>query len=222
MLSPEVLECLRCPSCGSTQLAHAVFREQSPTDIVDGVLWCRDCSHWYPIEDRLLDFLVGPLAYGDDRSRFWDKHQDRLAALGLDLRSVSGTTSKDQQKQQQDHFDWYADNTKQSYVGVGLVVPVQTRGQGHAMVLAGGGHRYGLLVRARCAVDVPRAWPSACGGRHLAARGRTHGHAGHFGRRVSHRGRARGRTHRSGREHDAKTRHSLTSTTFVGFTADNA
>ena len=116
MLSPEVLECLRCPSCESAELAHAVFREESPTDIVDGVLWCQDCSHWYPIEERLLDFLVGPLAYGDDRSRFWGKYQDRLAALGLDARSASETTSKDQQKQQQDHFDWYADNTDQSYV----------------------------------------------------------------------------------------------------------
>ena len=135
MLSPEILECLRCPSCESAELARAVFRDESPTDILDGVLWCQDCSHWYPIEERLLDLLVEPLAYGD-------------------ARNASETISKDQQKLQQDHFDWYADNTKQSYVGVGLVVPVQTRGQGHAMVLAGGGHRYGLLVRARCAVDV--------------------------------------------------------------------
>ncbi len=116
MLSPEVLECLRCPNCASTRLAHAVFREESPTDIVDGVLWCQDCSHWYPIEERLLDLLVGSLIYDDDRSRFWGEYQDRLTALGLGPKSLSDPASKDQQKQQQDHFDWYAENTKQSYV----------------------------------------------------------------------------------------------------------
>jgi ubiquinone/menaquinone biosynthesis C-methylase UbiE/uncharacterized protein YbaR (Trm112 family) len=115
MLSPETLEWLRCPSCESTRLAHAVFREESPTDIVDGVVWCQDCNHWYPIEERLLDFLVGPLAYDDDRSRFWGKYEDRLTALGLDPRSDADTTSKDLQKHQQDHFDWYAENLDQSY-----------------------------------------------------------------------------------------------------------
>lgn len=97
MLSPEILECLRCPSCESAELARAVFRDESPTDILDGVLWCQDCSRWYPIEERLLDLLVEPLAYGD-------------------ARNASETISKDQQKLQQDHFDWYADNTDQSYV----------------------------------------------------------------------------------------------------------
>ena len=116
MLSPEVFEWLRCPSCESTRLAHAVFREESPADIVDGVLWCEDCGHWYPIEQRLLDLLVGPLAYGDERSRFWGEYEDRLEALGLEPEIASDTTSKDLPKQQQDHFDWYAENMEQSYL----------------------------------------------------------------------------------------------------------
>ena len=115
MLSPEVLELLRCPSCDSDQLAHGVFRAESPTDIVDGVLWCQSCRHWYPIEGRLLDFLIGPLAYQDDRSGFWSEHEERLGALGLEPEHASESTSKALQKHQQNHFDSWAEDETQSY-----------------------------------------------------------------------------------------------------------
>lgn len=115
MLSPEVLGLLRCPSCDSAPLAHAVFREASPTDIVDGVAWCESCRHWFPIEERLLDLLVGPLAYDDDRARFWREHEARLTDLGLSPVRTSDATSKDLQQLQQDHFDGWAGSADQSY-----------------------------------------------------------------------------------------------------------
>ncbi len=115
MLSPEVLERLRCPHCESSQLNHDVFRAEDPSDIVDGVVWCEDCRHWYPIEGRLLDFLIGPLAYEEDRARFWSRNEPRLLALGLRSESDAESASKDMQKHQQRHFDWYAENEDQSY-----------------------------------------------------------------------------------------------------------
>lgn len=115
MLSAEVLGLLRCPSCDSARLAHTSFREASPADIVDGVVWCQSCRHWFPIEERLLDLLVGPLAYDDDRARFWREHEDRLTALGLSPRSAPDETSKDLQRLQQDHFDGWAGSMNQSY-----------------------------------------------------------------------------------------------------------
>jgi ubiquinone/menaquinone biosynthesis C-methylase UbiE len=82
---------------------------------VDGVVWCEDCRQWYPIEGRLLDLLIGPLAYADDRARFWSQNEARLRTLELAPESEADTSSKALQKHQQRHFDWYAENEDQSY-----------------------------------------------------------------------------------------------------------
>src|SRR4051812_44629123 len=82
----------------------------------DGVVACSTCQYWYPIEDGLLDLLTGSLAYPNDRAIFWQRHQCRLEALGLqpDWRD-SGSRDATLQIKQQEHFDWYAKNDIQSY-----------------------------------------------------------------------------------------------------------
>lgn len=107
---------LICPACGQSGLRASAFSEAGAGEILAGVAHCAACSRWYPIEDGLLDLLLGELAYREDRDRFWSTHRDRLLALGL--RPDDGTVAGDEralQAVQQDHFDWYADNDTQSY-----------------------------------------------------------------------------------------------------------
>lgn len=115
MLSQEVIGMLCCPNCEDSRLSHEVFEQASPDDIIEGVVWCEGCRHWYPVEGRLLDFMIGALAYDDDRSRFWTEHESRLVALGLAASTAGGGNEKDLQKIQQNHFDWWADENNQSY-----------------------------------------------------------------------------------------------------------
>ena len=80
------------------------------------MLWC-SCEAWYPVEDGLLELLVGELAYADDRQAFWDRHAERLTAIGLRPSVPSETAAPSQalQSTQQEHFDWYAANDQQTY-----------------------------------------------------------------------------------------------------------
>lgn len=114
----ELVKLLKCPACDHHPLAQDVFSESAQGGIVDGVLWCEACCSWFPIEDELLELLIGDLAYHDDRARFWAAHADRLKALGLDSEPRSGTSTgptSELQVIQQEHFDWYAGNDTQTY-----------------------------------------------------------------------------------------------------------
>ena len=64
----------------------------------------------------MLELLAGALAYRDDRRHFWDRHSGRLTALGLTRESTDlGQVRTAQQKHQQEHSDWYADDPLQTY-----------------------------------------------------------------------------------------------------------
>lgn len=115
MLSQEVIGMLCCPNCEDSRLSHEVFEQASPDDIIDGVVWCVGCRYWYPVEGRLLDFMIGALAYEDDRTRFWTEHETQLVSLGLEAGAAVRDEEKDLQKIQQKHFDWWADENNQSY-----------------------------------------------------------------------------------------------------------
>jgi SAM-dependent methyltransferase/uncharacterized protein YbaR (Trm112 family) len=114
----KAIDLLRCPACGVAVLTGASFAEVPHQDheIVDGVVWCRSCSSWFPVEDRLLDLLSGDLAYREDRRRFWETYRTQLTGFGLaaDLPSSTGDKNLAQTKQQS-HFDWYAENQQQTY-----------------------------------------------------------------------------------------------------------
>ena len=112
----DIVPILRCAACQAGNLAHEAFELEQDGATKDGVLWCRRCGHWYPIEDGLLELLTGRLAYRDDRQLFWSRFADRLAGLGLEPdtdRSDAG--SAELQAIQQHHFDWYAKNATQTY-----------------------------------------------------------------------------------------------------------
>ncbi|HEX9733110.1 MAG TPA: methyltransferase domain-containing protein [Thermoanaerobaculia bacterium] len=112
----DVLPLLRCPVCAAGDLAISVFRPGESGEVGEGVVWCRACRRWFPVEDGLLDLLVGDLAYEEDRQRFAATWSGRLAGLGLAAAEPpSGESPQRLQSVQQGHFDWYARNDTQSY-----------------------------------------------------------------------------------------------------------
>lgn len=112
----EILRLLLCPECLASPLEHAPF-SRSPDGAIDsGVAWCVHCEAWYPIEDGILELLRAPLAYAEDRDRFWKKHEARLRDLGLAKNRAGPPGPHDvATRQQQTHFDWYAANDTQTY-----------------------------------------------------------------------------------------------------------
>lgn len=112
----DILPLLRCPACQGGGLQAFAWREGQDDTIADGVVGCGHCSTWYPIEDRLLEFLIAPLAYKDDRERFWNTHAQRLIALGLRKDDGGPPSPKEGlQSQQQAYFDSYSLADEHSY-----------------------------------------------------------------------------------------------------------
>jgi ubiquinone/menaquinone biosynthesis C-methylase UbiE/uncharacterized protein YbaR (Trm112 family) len=117
-VNQNVLQILTCPACCADHLAYSTFREGAEGEICDGVVWCRQCGNWYPVEDTLLELLAGDLAYKEDRQRFWAHYSDQLTAIGLKQENATKTSGQEVlQAKQQAHFDWYADNVRgQTYL----------------------------------------------------------------------------------------------------------
>lgn len=115
-MKPDIIELLTCPECSDHPLRYEAFETSDGHEIEHGVVWCSTCEHWYPIEEGLLELLVDALSYADDRARFWATHAPHLKALGLRPPDVEGNRPDVKaQRQQQAHFDWYADNSRQTY-----------------------------------------------------------------------------------------------------------
>ena len=83
---------------------------------MEGIVWCRSCRMWYPVEEGVLDLLLGDLAYAEDRKRFRERHAITFEELDLVSAPPAADASVKLQSLQQAHFDWYATNTKQSYL----------------------------------------------------------------------------------------------------------
>ncbi len=113
----RIVPFLSCPNCHSTPLEREVFEFRDEQTIENGVLICKHCRAWYPIEAGLLELLPDELAYPQDRQAFWAKYQPRLSALGLSPHELppQALNEGSLQRKQQEHFDWYADNPDQSY-----------------------------------------------------------------------------------------------------------
>jgi SAM-dependent methyltransferase len=116
VLRLETVGLLICPACGAGGLQTQVFGFGEEGSIASGVLHCRSCRQWFPVEEGILELLSGGLAYAEDRSRFWKAHEEGLRQLGLapDAPHPAGQND-DAVARQQAHFDWYADNETQTY-----------------------------------------------------------------------------------------------------------
>ncbi len=110
-MQENIIPLLQCPECQGLQLKLEVFKKDRDRDIKEGVVTCRKCQSWYQIEDYVLEFLPTHLAYREDRKRFFKKYKHKLKGL----HSTSGSNNQSPQREQQEYFDWYANNEKQSY-----------------------------------------------------------------------------------------------------------
>ena len=113
----EVLPLLRCPRCSSRNFSCTALGRETEEEVLDGVLACRTCNSWFPIEDGLLELLTGALAYTGDRLQFWGKYRSRIEDLGLTLEPAPEGEGPGMELQlaQQAHFDWYSTNQAQTY-----------------------------------------------------------------------------------------------------------
>jgi ubiquinone/menaquinone biosynthesis C-methylase UbiE/uncharacterized protein YbaR (Trm112 family) len=114
----NVLDCLQCPACAATKFSAKIL-QGSPTDVKEGFIWCEN-RDWFPIEERVLEFLPPDLQYHDDREQFQHRHASALETDGLLQREVAAANERVQGELgliqvQQRHFDWYAENQTQAY-----------------------------------------------------------------------------------------------------------
>ena len=113
----NIIERLRCPECRSSAPIRLEIFQEDTTDqvVVLGLLICEECRHWYPIENRVLEFLTKDMCYVSDRKRFISRYKAKLINLGLDLSLPPEASDPDPRRDQQSHFDWYAQNDLQTY-----------------------------------------------------------------------------------------------------------
>jgi ubiquinone/menaquinone biosynthesis C-methylase UbiE len=86
-------------------------------EIETGVLWCRSCRSYFPVEEGILELVSGALADAPARDRFWSAHKTRLEALELEPPHAAQVSRPEDEAvaKQREHFDWYADNETQTY-----------------------------------------------------------------------------------------------------------
>ena len=113
----DLLDVIVCPGCRFHPLRRETFEPRPDVTRLDGVIVCPGCGRWYPIENGLVELLVEALAYTADREQFRDQHADQLRRLGLDYggEPASAVERANEIRHQQQHFDWYADNTQQTW-----------------------------------------------------------------------------------------------------------
>ncbi len=109
---------VRCPRCQGDLDAHA-FREGSDDHIQDGVLKCRECGCWYPVDEEVLVLTVPELQDPARYSSFCSRFQEVLGSLGLgnDVTVFANgkSSSYEAQLTQREHSDWFAANPDLTY-----------------------------------------------------------------------------------------------------------
>jgi ubiquinone/menaquinone biosynthesis C-methylase UbiE/uncharacterized protein YbaR (Trm112 family) len=103
---------LLCPTCkrpdGALRLEE--FQPGDHGHVSDGVLICRSCDAWYPIDRDVLEFVPAALLYRDDLSAFYERHADRLSSLQLKKPVSADGGHYSEQIKQREHFDSYAED----------------------------------------------------------------------------------------------------------------
>jgi SAM-dependent methyltransferase/uncharacterized protein YbaR (Trm112 family) len=104
---------LRCPTCKSPEgkMRLEEFVPGQDGHVSDGVLICRNCGGWYPIERDVLEFVPPPLLDRNDLDAFCGRFSRRLDTLGLKRPPASDPAQAGfaDQVKQREHFDLYAE-----------------------------------------------------------------------------------------------------------------
>lgn len=112
------VERLRCPACGPTAVlrAHDFSADAGDAHLIDAALICEGCRTCYPILDGVAELVEPALQDPAHGAIFREKFAAQLSGLGLPATaSAPDQAAVESQLKQQRHFNWYADNTQQSY-----------------------------------------------------------------------------------------------------------
>jgi ubiquinone/menaquinone biosynthesis C-methylase UbiE/uncharacterized protein YbaR (Trm112 family) len=114
----RVLEKLICPLCAAYPLEIQVFTYYRNEIVEDGILICRDCKSWFSIIDRLLELVPQQLTDLETRDSFFKKYSKKFNDLGIEniYQNKSNNSDYSEQINQQEHFNWYAENKDQTYL----------------------------------------------------------------------------------------------------------
>lgn len=108
---------LICPACrkGDQPLELVSFQEEG-NRVLNGILKCSACAAWYPVQESLLELVIPDLLDAAGLEAFVRQFGPELDRLNCAVpRQESGQSALDAQKEQREHFDWYADNESQDY-----------------------------------------------------------------------------------------------------------
>jgi ubiquinone/menaquinone biosynthesis C-methylase UbiE/uncharacterized protein YbaR (Trm112 family) len=97
---------LRCIRCGDGQLeAHEFSSDDGRCR--SGILVCKGCSAWYPIEDFVLELLPEGAEEPGRRKEFFADHRDDLERLRVPEPEEGGRPNRpfEAQAKQREHFD---------------------------------------------------------------------------------------------------------------------
>ncbi|MBN2107160.1 MAG: methyltransferase domain-containing protein [Deltaproteobacteria bacterium] len=111
------IEFFLCPACANAGLEIEAIDSYDNGEIKNGILLCRSCAAWYPVEDGVLELLVKPLRYEQDRLNFIRTFKDRIKSVDVARQpdpDLGREGYADQIKQQQ-HSDWFTENEQQTY-----------------------------------------------------------------------------------------------------------
>ena len=112
---PGIVERARCPRCKGRLELHA-FSTAENGHINDGVACCHACLAGYPIDSELLLLVVPALMPEVAARRFVEQYNSKLTELNVTVqREHDEGDAFGAQREQRDHFEWYAENETQDY-----------------------------------------------------------------------------------------------------------
>jgi 2-polyprenyl-3-methyl-5-hydroxy-6-metoxy-1,4-benzoquinol methylase len=109
---------LRCAQCQEhdVPLELTAFVEGRDGHIQDGILKCRRCSTWFPIQDNLLELVERRMLDAESLALFEQRFSAQLAAsVGAKAAASSVPEEETPQMKQRRHFDWFASDATQNY-----------------------------------------------------------------------------------------------------------
>ena len=96
----------RCAECATDALEARPLEMSTPDRMRSGVLVCRDCSAWYPVEGHVADLLPEAHAEPGSRRGFYERHRPGLEEFRLrPPRTDCLDPSFAAQAHQREHFD---------------------------------------------------------------------------------------------------------------------
>jgi ubiquinone/menaquinone biosynthesis C-methylase UbiE len=114
----SVVPRLRCALCHEPDvpLELTVFIEGRDGHVQDGILKCRRCWNWFPIQDDLLELVEPRMLDADSLEGFERRFGAQLAASAGTKGPASIPADDDSpQIRQRRHFDWFASDAAQNY-----------------------------------------------------------------------------------------------------------